>query len=122
MTGPRLLAAFVVALALAAWASPPPDRVTDRVVYERTAEQMIVPDCSDLQCFRVLVPWVLGQLPGPSTLRWKAYAALANAAGAASVFVLAITFGLSRRGATIAAALSACGFGSFYTLHDPFTS
>src|SRR5262249_15426160 len=109
-------------LALVAWASPAPGHVTDQRLYEATAAQVIVPDCSDLQWFRVLVPWVLGRLPGPSPLRWKAYAALANAAAAASVFALAMIFGLSRRGAAIAAALSASGFGSFYTLHDPFTS
>jgi len=109
-------------LALIAWASPMPDRVTDRGIYEATAEQIVVRDCSDLQCFRVLVPWVLGRLPGPSALRWKAYAAAANAAGAAGVFALCLTLGLSRRSAAIASMFSAFGFGSLYTLHDPFTS
>ena len=51
-----MLAMFAVALGLIAWASPAPDRVTDRGLYEATAAQVIVPDCSDLQCFRVLVP------------------------------------------------------------------
>jgi hypothetical protein len=122
---PRWLLVFLLCaplLAVVAWASPAPGRVTDQKVYEATAAQVIVPDCSDLQCFRVLVPWIVGRLPGPSTLRWKRYAALANAAAAAAVFVLCGTLGLSRRAAAIAAALSACGFGSFYTLHDPFTS
>ena len=58
-----LVAASLVSLLLIAWASPEPNRVTDREIYERTAAQVIVPDCSDLQCFRVLVPWVLGRLP-----------------------------------------------------------
>jgi hypothetical protein len=122
---PRWFLVFLLCapmLAVVAWASPAPGRVTDRRVYEATAAQVIVPDCSDLQCFRVLVPWVLGRLPGPSTVRWKAYAAAANAAAAAAVFALCVAFGLSRRAAAIGAALSACGFGSFYTLHDPFTS
>jgi hypothetical protein len=117
-----LFVLFAAVLALIAWASPAPNRVTDRNLYEGAAEQVIVPDCSDLQCFRVLVPWVLGRLPGASTVRWKAYAAAANAAGAAAVFALCLTLGLSRRGAIIASALSAFGFGSLYTLHDPFTS
>jgi hypothetical protein len=117
-----LFVLFAAALAVIALASPAPDRVTDRNIYEGTAATLIVPDCSDLQCFRVLVPWVLGRLPGPSTLRWKAYATAANAGGAAAVFALCLTFGLSRRAAAIAAALSAFGFGSLYTLHDPFTS
>jgi hypothetical protein len=117
-----LFVVFAAALAAIAWASPAPNRVTDRELYERTAAQIVVPDCSDLQCFRVLVPWVLGRLPGPSTVRWKAYAVAANAAAAAMVFALCLTFGVSRRCAALASALSAFGFGSLYTLHDSFTS
>jgi hypothetical protein len=117
-----VLFATALPLLIVAWLSPDPNRVTDRQIYERTAAEIIVPDCSDLQCFRVLVPWVLGRLPGSSTLRWKSYAALANAAGAAGVWALSLTFGLSRRAALMAAAISAAGFGSLYTLHDPFTS
>jgi hypothetical protein len=118
----RLFAALAVVLAAIAWRSPSPDRVTDRGLYEMTAAQVIVPDCSDLQCFRVLVPWVLGRLPGPSAFKWKVYAALSNAAAAVAVFGLCLTFGLSRRAASMATAMSAFGFGSLYTLHDPFTS
>ena len=66
-----IFAAFLVALATIAWLSPEPNRVTDRAVYEATAARMIVVDCSDLQCFRVLVPWVLGRLPGPSIWRFS---------------------------------------------------
>jgi len=121
-TAAALFAASAVVLSCVAALSPEPDRVTDRRVYERSAEQVIVPDCSDLHCFRVLVPWVLGRLPGSSTLRWKAYAVLANAAAAAGVWMLCLAIGLGRRAALFASALSACGFGAFYTLHDPFTS
>jgi hypothetical protein len=113
---------LLAALLLIAWASPEPNRVTDRGIYERTAAQVVVPDCSDLHCFRVLVPWVLGRLPGGSTLRWKSYAALSNAAAAVGVWMLCLTLGLSRRAALMASAISAAGFGSLYTLHDPFTS
>jgi hypothetical protein len=121
----RVTLQFAIAailLGAIAWASPVPDRVTDRLVYEATASRGIVPDCSDLQCFRVLVPWVLGRLPGPSPLRWKAYAVVANAAAGAGVWALCLTFGVGRRTAWMAAALSAFGFGSLYTLHDPYTS
>jgi hypothetical protein len=117
-----LFATLVGALALIAWVSPSPNRVTDRAVYEATAADVIVVDCSDLQCFRILVPWVLGRLPGPSEVRWKAYAVVSNAAAAVGVWVLCATFGSSRRACLFASTISAFGFGSLYTLHDPYTS
>ena len=117
-----VVAALVAALGVIAFLSPPPDRVTDRDVYEATAKSFIVPDCSDLHCFRVLVPWVLGPLPGSSDLKWKTYAVACNAAAAVAVFALCLTLGLSRRTAAFALAASAFGFGSLYTLHDPYTS
>jgi hypothetical protein len=122
VTRPRLAAICFVVIAAVAWASPPPDRVTDRGTYELTAERVIVPDCSDLQCFRVLVPWILGRLPGPSAVRWKTYAVVSNTAAALGVWVLCLNFGMTRRAAVMAAAMSAAGFGSFYTVHDPYTS
>jgi hypothetical protein len=113
---------FFAALMLIASVSPEPDRVTDRKVYERTAEQVIVPDCSDLQCFRVLVPWVLGRLPGASTLRWRTYAAASGAAAGTGVLLLCVGLGMSRRAALMAATMSAFGFGTLYALHDSYTS
>jgi hypothetical protein len=120
----RLLhfAALAVCLGLIAWASPLPQRVTDRDVYEATAAHGVVYDCSDIQCFRVLVPWVLGPLPGPSIVKWKIYAVVCNAGAAIAVFFLSLTFGLSRRAAWFASIGSAFGFGSLYTLHDVYTS
>jgi hypothetical protein len=38
------------------------------------------------------------------------------------VWALALTLGMSRRAAAMTAALSAFGFGSLYSLHDPFTA
>ncbi|PYR04469.1 MAG: hypothetical protein DMG00_23310 [Acidobacteria bacterium] len=90
-----------VALAIVAALSPAPDRVTDRDVYEKTEARTIVQDCSDLHCFRVLVPWVLGMLPGPSPIKWKAYSVVCNAAAAAGVFVWCLTVGFSRRAASL---------------------
>ena len=123
--GVQRLAHFAgVALCLGAiaWASPVPQRVTDRDVYEATAAHGVVFDCSDLHCFRVLVPWVLGPLPGSSIVKWKAYSVVCNAAAAVAVFCLALTLGLSRRAAWFASLGSAFGFGTLYTLHDVYTS
>ncbi len=115
-------AALAIALAVLARLSPQPDRVTDRDIYEATSQQGIVPDCSDIHCFRVLVAWTLGALPGSSLTKWKAYAVVCNAAAAVAVFQLCLTFGMSRRAAWLASTMSALGFGSLYTLHDPYTS
>ena len=111
--------ACAVALGCIAAMSPAPDRVTDRDVYEATATRRIVPDCGDLHCFRVLVPWILGPLPGASILKWKAYAVVCNAATAVAVFIWSLSLGLSRRAAWMASVASAFGFGSLYTRHDP---
>jgi len=115
-------AALTLCLAAIAWASPLPARVTDRDVYEATAAHGVVLDCSDIHCFRVMVPWLLSPLPGPSILKWKAYAVLSNAAAGLAVFAFALSLGLSRRAAWFASTGSAFGFGSLYTLHDVYSS
>jgi hypothetical protein len=117
-----LWAGVLVALAIVASRAPLPDRNTDRGVYEATAQRGIVVDCNDLHCFRVLVPWVIGRLPGPSLTKWRAYAVAANATAALAVFQLCVTLGLSRRAACLSAVVSGFGFGSLYTVYDSFTS
>jgi hypothetical protein len=116
------LAVLFPILAVAAVMAPEPAYATDRDLYETVARLTIVPDCGSLHCFRPLVPWVLGLLPGPSLLLWKLYAALLNAVAGVAVGRLALTFGVTARGAVIAAALSAFGFGAMFTLYDPHTA
>ena len=113
---------LVALLGTIAWLSPQPGRVTDRDIYERTASEGVVRDCNDLHCFRTLVAWTLGALPGPSVFKWRSYAVVCNAAAALMVFQLSLTFGLSLRAAWIASLVSAFGFGALYTLHDAYTS
>ena len=120
--GLALFAVFAAGLLTVAWLSPQPGRITDRAIYEAATVRFPVPDCSDLQCFRLLVPWTLRLFPGSFDQRWKSYAALCNAAAAVALVPLCAAFALNRRTAFLAAALSATGFGSFYTLHDPYTS
>jgi hypothetical protein len=117
-----VFALVVMVLAVIASVAPAPSRQTDRDIYEATANQFIVPDCSDLHCFRVLVAWTLGVVPGPSAAKWKAFAVIANATGAIGVLALGLAWGLSLRASLLATAMSATGFGSLYTLYDPFTS
>ena len=114
--------AIAVVLGCVAAGAPAPSYATDRGTYETIGRQWILPDCGDLHCFRVLVAWILEHLPGPSLLKWKAYAVVANAAAAMALARLCGTLGLSRQAATYAAWLAALGFGSLFTLFDPYTS
>jgi hypothetical protein len=121
----RSVATFVLIAALlgvVAAVAPAPWYPTDRDAYERAARQLIIRDCSDLHCFRVLVPWVLGRIPGPARFIWKAYAVLMNAAAAIAIGRLTLLLGLSSRAATIAVWISALGTVPLFTLFDPFTA
>src|SRR5262245_31592480 len=117
----RLYLAFVLALAIVGvFASRV--RLPDNRFYINASDRMITPGCAEIHCFRVLVPWTIGAIPGDWLFKWKAYAVLANAAAAIAVFDLALFFGLTRRGAIIAGALTAFGSGSFGTLWQPYNS
>ncbi len=112
------IAAVVVLGAIAAAASPL--RLPDSYYYERIAAQTIIPGCAEIHCFRPLVPWTLGLFP-PTVFKWKAYAALCNAGAAIAVFDLCLVLGMTMRASVLAGSLSLFGFGSLYTLFEPFT-
>jgi hypothetical protein len=97
-------------------------RLPDTFFYTNAADRGIVPGCAEIHCFRILVPWTIGALPGPSLVKWKGYGVLCNAAAAIAIFDLALLFGLSKRASMIAGGLTVFGFGSFYTLFEPYTS
>ena len=115
-------AAIAVLLVVIAFLAPAPDRPTDRSVYEGTAAHGVVRDCADLHCFRVLVAWTLGALPGPSVVKWKLFAALSNAAAAVVLGQLCMVLGFPPSLAAMSMWMAAFGFGSLYTLYDPFSS
>lgn len=118
-----LALAAVLALALAAvatWLSS--DYVTDRETYEQIGRQLVVPDCSNLHCTRVLAAWVIEQLPGESIVKWKTYAVQGNLLAAWGIFALSRRFGLDLIGARAAAVMSALGPGAQLTALDPHTS
>ena len=104
----------VIAVFAARWWTP------DSEFYIGAAERRIRPGCAEIHCFRVLMPWAIGVLPGPSVVKWKASAVLLNAAAAIAVFDLCLVLGLSRRASLISAILTAFGFGSLYTLFEPY--
>lgn len=111
------LGAALAAIALLASRQRPID-----LFYEQMADRKILPGCAEIHCFRVLVPWAVGLVPLPSFFKWKAYAVMCNAAAAISVSELSLALGLSSSAALVALTMSAFGFGSLYTLFDPFTS
>lgn len=114
--------AIAALLGLIAALAPSPWYQTDRGTYEAIGRQHVVPDCSGLHCFRVLVAWGIEALPGPSLFKWKVYAVLANAAAAIALAQLCLVLGLTVRAATLASWIAAVGFGSLFTLFDPHTS
>jgi hypothetical protein len=116
---PVLATALVAWLALAAWLAP---AFPFSSPYVATAEHTIIPGCSEVQCFRVLVPWLLGLIPLGSVLKWKAFTVVFTTAAAFAVRDLALTFGLSNRQATVALALTAAGFGSMFGMWDSFNA
>src|SRR5215217_3153464 len=68
-------------------------RLPDTFFYTTAAERGVVPGCAEIHCFRILIPWTIGALPGPALLKWKAYGVLCNAAAAIAVFDLCLIFG-----------------------------
>jgi len=107
--------------AVAAYA-PPPSWLTDRDTYDRIGRELIIPGCSELHCFRVLVPWLLGSLPGAALVKWKTFAVLCEAGAAVAMGLLCVRFGLSRRTAVMVAWMTAFGQGSLYALFDPHSA
>lgn len=123
MTRPAITFVLIATLLGAvATLAPRPWYQTDRDTYDAISRDVVIVDCSDLHCFRVLVAWTLGRLPGPPLLKWKAYAVLANAGAAVALGRLCLILGFSMRAATMATWIAAFGFGSLFTLFDPHTS
>ncbi len=95
---------------------------TDRGFYEQLGRELIIRDCSDIHCFRPLVPGILEHLPGPSLFKWKAYAVIANAIAALAVGRFCVLIGLSWSASIAATWLAALGTGSLYSIFDPHTA
>jgi hypothetical protein len=114
-------AAMVVVLAVVLRTSPPP-YPHDGERMQRVGREMLIAGCSDLNCFRILVPALVESFPGPLLERWRWYAVIGNAAGAIVTGELALAFGLTRQAALLTMWLSAVGFGSMATVYHPFTA
>jgi hypothetical protein len=95
---------------------------SDSDMYQAIGRHLVVLDCHDVHCFRVLVAGVLEHLPGPSLLKWKAYAVIAIAAAALAMGRLCLVLGLPARAAGLAVWVAAFGFGPMQSIFDPYTS
>jgi hypothetical protein len=102
--------------------TPSPWWATDKDLYLRLSREWIIPGCSDIHCFRPLVSMVVGLLPGPASIRWPAYAVIAEAGAAVLMGVWVSRLGASARTSTMIVWLTALGSGALYTLFDPHTS
>lgn len=114
-----LLIAAVLGAIAASTPAPPSD---DRDTYQKVGRQVLIRDCSNIHCFRILVAVALEPLPGPSLVKWKAYAVLANAGAAFAVGYFCLLLGVSAPAAVAASWISALGSGSLYSLFDSYTS
>ncbi len=114
---------LVTSLGAVAFLSPIPTFLTDKDVYEQMSREWVIQDCDDLQCFRILVPWTLGLIPGGAGyLKWRAYAVVCEALAAVLMGRWVRMLGAGPRAALQVTWLTALGAGSLYTLFDPFTS
>lgn len=115
-----LVLPIAATLAVIATFTPMPWYITERDIFQRIGREFFLPDCSSLHCTRVLVSWILEQLPGPSLLKWKIYAVVGGTIAAAGTARLARHAGLSVRVAQWSAWLVAFGSGIQITLFDPY--
>jgi hypothetical protein len=115
--------ALLIAAVLAGVAALTPEPLTDdRAVYLNLGRRLLMPGCASIHCFRLLLPAVIEPLPGPSLLKWKVYAVVANAAAALAVGRLCLVLGLSASAAVAATWIYGMGAGTLYTLFDSYTS
>jgi hypothetical protein len=114
-------AALAAFLSVVAAVAPRPWFLTDESAYEATAHQIFVPDCSNLQCGRLLAPWIVGRLPGPPLFRWRFFAVVATTGAALALSHFCLAAGLTPRSARFAAWLVALGFGPLLAVFNPYT-
>src|SRR6185436_7392286 len=113
---------LVGALGAAAWLAPQPSWQTDRDIYERMGREWVVPGCNDFHCFRPLASWILGRIPGPPIVIWKAYAVVCQSGAAVAMAHWVRRWNVSPATLRMTAWLTAFGSGACYTLFDPHTS
>lgn len=115
------VALLLAAVCAVAYFAPAPNWPTDRDVYQGVAREWVVEECDELHCFRPLVPWLLGRIPGEPLVAWKTFAAICQVIAGLLMAAWAARWGASRTAARQVAWLTALGSGACYTLFDPHT-
>ena len=102
--------------------TPTPIYPTDMDLYDRIGREWFIRRCDELHCSRVLMPWLLGLLPGASVIKWKIASVLLEAGAALAMERWVLRLGAPARAASQVMWLTALGSGSLYTLYDPHTA
>jgi len=113
--------AIALLLGAVAIVAPAP-RSADSDIYQKIGRHVVVIDCADIHCFRILIAPIVEHLPGLSLAKWRTYAVVTNAAAALALGRLCFVLGLSSRAAAFATWISAFGLGPFQSIFDPYTS
>lgn len=121
-SGPLRLLVLIAVLGVIAAVSPAPRHPTDADVYVQMSNEWVIPGCDEIHCFRVLVPWILGLLPGAALIKWKSAAVLCEAGAAWTMERWVSRLGAPPQAAGQVMWLTALGAGSLYTLFDPHTA
>ncbi|HLZ30402.1 MAG TPA: hypothetical protein VKV73_24035 [Chloroflexota bacterium] len=118
-----VVAVNLILAAAGAFAAPAKVGTTaDRLGYEYVGAHPLAPNCPHtIFCYRVLVPVALERVALPAPLRWRVFAAAANATTGVLLAAVAVTAGAGGVGALIASVLFQTSFGATFALFDPFT-
>jgi hypothetical protein len=119
------LAVLILNLALASLmrAGAPAQPVnSDRVEYEYAGRHPLEAGCPhDVYCYRVLVPFVLEQLPGEAEARWRTLAQVANAAAGFIVASMTAQLTTAWQAPILASLVMQMSFGFTMTAYDPYS-
>lgn len=116
-----LLLNAVLATMMRAGAPLQPAR-SDLVEYDYAAKHPLQPGCPhDVYCYRVLVPYVLEQLPGSTEFRWRTLAQVSNTAAGSIVGLMTASLTPGWAAPILASLIVQTSFGFAMTAYDPYS-
>jgi hypothetical protein len=95
---------------------------SDRVEYEYAGRNLLAPGCPhDVYCYRILVPWVLEQVPADPEWRWRTLAQVANTAAGFIVALNTASLTPAWQAPLLASLIVQMSFGFTMTAYDPYS-